>query len=1010
MPPANGLAKGSQVSDYVEAYEAAHADGAAGPLDSFLPDRGDPKFTCVLAELVRVDMEYAWTDGRPKRLDEYRQAFPELFDDPAILAEVAFEEYRLRRLAGDAATPSEYRRRYGVSVARWPDGASEVPTQRLVAVSDSPAADDVGQDFPKIGSNFLGFTLRRELGRGAFGRVYLAHQGDLAGRPVALKVTRDATVEAQALARLQHTNVMPIYSIHHAPPFHAVCMPHFPGVTLADLCRGFAGDTVPNSAWAILETVREISGAPPTKPAARPETARPIDNAWAGFRDRSGADAVVWIGVRLADALAHAHERGIIHRDLKPANVLLTEDGQPLILDFNLADDTQYGGERAFLGGTLPYMAPEQLGSFLNGKPHGDPRSDVYSVGLILFELLANRPPFPAHKGDWRTAALASLADRQGPPPRLRPLNPAVSPAVEAIVRRCLEPDPERRYPTAGQLREDLQRQFDHLPLRHTPEPSLRERVAKFFRRHPGALSTTRVGVVALMVIVALTAAFIVRSDRLAALEAHRDADRWLADAHSAQLTALRANSEVGSAIESTRALAGLLDRYRVLLDQNWFNAKGVRRLPPEDRDRLRNAVGELLILRARNLRYLAKQTPWKPEPLWGDAEKMNELAEHSFPPDAVPRAVWLQRAELEADQGHTVQAERLRADAASIPLRSARDYVLAAIETRDRDEVTSLLANAEGLNPGDANLWCRMGLAYRNVKKFDRAMTCFEISLILNSEQPWVNEVRGETLLASGDAARAMRDFDIALAAQPADDVAQTNRALARENKEDFAGATADLTAVLKRSPRQVDLLLQRSRVKTKSGDAGGAKADLAALLQSTPTTVRGWVARALAQRDATAALSDLDQALKLDPLSESALQNRANLLSERLNNPAEAIAALDTLIRHHPDSADALAGRGVLLARRSDRAAALRDAQAALAADRRPFTVYQVAGIYAQTSKKEPADRRDALRLLAEAFRRDPSLLNLVSADRDLDPIRADDGFRQLLTAARTVLTAGP
>ena len=101
----------SRVSDFVEAYEAARADGDPAPLADFLPDRSDPRFAAVLAELVRVEMEYAWTVGQPKRLDEYRVPYPELFDDSVILADVAFEEYRLRRLAGEPASPREYRER-----------------------------------------------------------------------------------------------------------------------------------------------------------------------------------------------------------------------------------------------------------------------------------------------------------------------------------------------------------------------------------------------------------------------------------------------------------------------------------------------------------------------------------------------------------------------------------------------------------------------------------------------------------------------------------------------------------------------------------------------------------------------------------------------------------------------------------------------------------------------------------------------------------------------------------
>src|SRR5439155_9925527 len=116
-------------------------------------------------------------------------------------------------------------------------------------------------------------------------------------------------------------------------------------------------------------------------------------------------DAILWIVGRLAEGLAHAHDRGILHRDLKPANVLLTDDGQPMLLDFNLSEDCKLRGHAAAarVGGTLPYMSPEQLAAFSDRGRVVDARSDLYSLGLILYELLAGRSPFPAMSGPVRS-------------------------------------------------------------------------------------------------------------------------------------------------------------------------------------------------------------------------------------------------------------------------------------------------------------------------------------------------------------------------------------------------------------------------------------------------------------------------------------------------------------------------------------------------------------------------------------------------------------------------------
>src|SRR5206468_1825944 len=110
---------------------------------------------------------------------------------------------------------------------------------------------------------------------------------------------------------------------------------------------------------------------------------------------RSYIEVILILGSQLADGLGHAHRRGILHRDLKPANILFTDEGRPMLLDFNLAEDTKqrHAAERAAIGGTLPYMAPEHLEAYRTGKGQLDERCDIFSLGVILFELLTGRHP-----------------------------------------------------------------------------------------------------------------------------------------------------------------------------------------------------------------------------------------------------------------------------------------------------------------------------------------------------------------------------------------------------------------------------------------------------------------------------------------------------------------------------------------------------------------------------------------------------------------------------------------
>src|SRR5262249_33625588 len=173
--------------------------------------------------------------------------------------------------------------------------------------------------------------------------------------------------------------------------------------------------------------------------------------------------------VRLAEALEHAHQRGIFHRDIKPANILLAMDGEPLLLDFNLAQDFRSRQAHVTLGGTVPYMSPEHLRALRSRDPATvqliDHRADIYSLGMVLYEMLTGRSPFawgdsymplPAlieAMAEERSKRAASLRVGVDGTPR-----PHIPWTLESIVRKCLAPDPAQRYQKAGHLAEDLRR------------------------------------------------------------------------------------------------------------------------------------------------------------------------------------------------------------------------------------------------------------------------------------------------------------------------------------------------------------------------------------------------------------------------------------------------------------------------------------------------------------------------------------------------------------------------
>ena len=525
-----------ELDEFVEAFELAWIADAVPEITDFLPPAEHPQFRETLLELVRVDLELRWQHGCAKTIDDYRCEFPVLFDDAESLSQIAFEEFRARRQAGEPVMVGEYASRFGICTDNWPATASadqhEAPASGYShngsnhSLARRASSETTSNRFPEVGSDLLGFHLQSELGRGAFSRVYLARQGDLANRLVVLKVSSDSFAEADKLAQLQHANIVPIYSVHRAGQLSAVCMPYFGSATLADVVRDVHGlGSLPPSGRVIVETLnacgertaiaqqgattlpydfRSTENGPGERGGVSPPVcthddrrnhrgtdAAPLakstyDGALKTLSGLTYVEAVLWIGAKLANGLSHAHERGILHRDLKPANVLMADDGRPMLLDFNLSADLKQSASvrEMLVGGTLPYMAPEQIHAFQHRVHSGDARSDIFSLGVILFELLAGRNPFPNRQGALEKLLSDMLQDRMQTPPELRSLNPAATPAVEAIVHRCLEPDPTRRYQTAADLLEDLERHLKQLPLRHTREPSLRERTQKWTQRN----------------------------------------------------------------------------------------------------------------------------------------------------------------------------------------------------------------------------------------------------------------------------------------------------------------------------------------------------------------------------------------------------------------------------------------------------------------------------------------------------------------------------------------------
>ncbi|WP_165074529.1 serine/threonine-protein kinase [Paludisphaera rhizosphaerae] len=486
---------------YEQAWREADSNGSRPDPRAFLAGWPEPGgFPGARLAILRTDMSLRWESGQRASADWYAERYPELGEDTIVA--LIYEEFCLLEEAGEAPEPDAFLSRYenfSGPLRRVLDihrlvgaGSGSTGSHGTTTTTD----DDLGgrPKFPEAGDAIAGFQLVEELGRGSFGRVFLARETQLADRPVALKVSLRGSREPQTLARLQHTHIVPVHShrVEPATGLHVLCMPYFGRVTLSRLLDEVdrAGGEGPPSGRALVEALDRLEpDAASTGPSAgRTELAA-----------RTFPRALAWWGARLAEALGHAHERGVLHRDVKPSNVLIASDGTPMLLDFNLAHEaiTPDGGPgaAASLGGTVDYMAPEHLEALAEAVgDHVDARSDVFSMGVLLFEALLGVKPFaPPRKTSSVVEALLDSADeRRRDPHGLFPDEVDVPAPIRAVLERCLAPAPDDRYQTAEELAADLQAVADDFPLIHAREP-LWSRAARRIRRNRFRFATAAV-------------------------------------------------------------------------------------------------------------------------------------------------------------------------------------------------------------------------------------------------------------------------------------------------------------------------------------------------------------------------------------------------------------------------------------------------------------------------------------------------------------------------------------
>jgi serine/threonine protein kinase/Flp pilus assembly protein TadD len=451
-----------------------------------------------------ADFAARWRRGERPKTEEYLERYPELREQPEVAIELIYEEICLSAPTDMEAATHEMIRRF----PQW-EGQLRVLCDCHRLLESRPESPR----FPIAGETLGEFHLLAELGRGAQGRVFLAKQSALADRSVVLKLTPVAGEEHLSLARLQHTHIMPLYSMHviEQRNLRVLCMPYFGGATLSRLLYALRH-----------RPPRQRTGQDLLRALQEAQTASPIPVPVSGvacqtFGRVSYVDAICWIGSCLADALQYAIEHGLVHLDLKPSNVLLAADGQPMLLDFHLAREPIPADAEppGWLGGTPGYMAPEQraaLSAVRAGRPVPtaiDGRTDLYSLGVVLYESLGGKPPEGVAK---RTP--------------LYRLNPAVSVGLSDVVDKCLAEHPQDRYLSAAALAADLRRHLAHRPLQQVANRSPLERWEKWRQRRPNALTWAAVGLVAITIASAGTLHYY--QQKAKAAEAFAEGQRWL--------------------------------------------------------------------------------------------------------------------------------------------------------------------------------------------------------------------------------------------------------------------------------------------------------------------------------------------------------------------------------------------------------------------------------------------------------------------------------------------------